>query len=31
MPIVLQDRSNPASEAFDSVVERILEKVKGGR
>ena len=29
-PIVLKDKSNPASKAFDEMVERILEKVNGG-
>jgi len=31
MPIVLQDKTNPASLAFDGVVEKILAKVKEGR
>ena len=31
MPIVLQDKSNPASKAFDDMVEKILAKVNGGR
>jgi len=30
-PIVLQDKSNPASKAFDDMVEKILAKVNGGR
>jgi septum formation inhibitor-activating ATPase MinD len=28
-PIVLRDKSNPASKAFDEMVERVLEKVNG--
>ncbi|KAF5062023.1 Iron-sulfur cluster carrier protein [anaerobic digester metagenome] len=28
-PIVLRDKSNPASKAFDEMVERLLEKVNG--
>jgi len=31
MPIVLKDKSNPASKAFDEMVERVLAKVNGGR
>jgi len=30
-PIVLKDKSNPASQAFDDMVERLLAKVNGGR
>jgi len=30
-PIVLKDKTNPASKAFDEMVERVLEKVNGGR
>jgi Mrp family chromosome partitioning ATPase len=30
-PIVLLDKSNPASKAFDEMVERILDKVNGGK
>ncbi|MBI0582544.1 MAG: P-loop NTPase, partial [Methanomassiliicoccales archaeon] len=30
-PIVLQDKSNPASQAFDDMTERVLAKMKGGR
>ena len=31
MPIVLMDKSNPASKAFDEMVEKVLAKVNGGR
>ncbi len=30
-PIVLKDKSNPASQAFDDMVETLLAKVNGGR
>jgi Mrp family chromosome partitioning ATPase len=30
-PIVLKDKSNPASKAFDEMTEKVLAKVKGGR
>jgi len=30
-PIVLQDKSNPASKAFDEMTEKVLAKVKGGK
>jgi len=30
MPIVVKDKDNPASKAFDEMVERILDKVNGG-
>ena len=30
-PIVLKDKSNPASKAFDEMVDQILEKVNGGK
>ncbi len=30
-PIVLKDKSNPASKAFDEMVEKVLAKVNGGR
>ncbi len=30
-PIVLRDKSNPASKAFDEMVEKVLAKVNGGR
>ncbi|HIH75753.1 MAG TPA: Mrp/NBP35 family ATP-binding protein [Methanomassiliicoccales archaeon] len=31
MPIVLMDKSNPASKAFDEMTEKVLAKVNGGR
>ncbi len=31
MPIVLRAKDNPASQAFDAMVERILAKVNGGK
>ena len=30
-PIVLQDKSNPASKAFDEMTDKVLAKVKGGK
>jgi len=30
-PIVLKDKTNPASKAFDEMVEKVLAKVNGGR
>ncbi|HNX47329.1 MAG TPA: Mrp/NBP35 family ATP-binding protein [Methanomassiliicoccales archaeon] len=30
-PIVLQDKSNPASKAFDEMTEKVLAKVNGGK
>ncbi len=30
-PIVLKDKSNPASKAFDEMVEKVLAKVNGGK